>query len=397
MERQRKDCEKHCAERGWTVAHYEDNDISAYSGKVRPGYQRMLADVAAGKVAAVVAWHNDRLHRSPKELEAFIDLVEKTGVTVSTVTGGDYDLSHADGRFFARLLGAVASKESEDKSRRLRRKHQDKAEKGEPVGRMGFGFDSSHQVVEAEAVLIREAAAKVLGGTSLRAIAADWNERGVRTSYGKLWTREGVKRVLTAARIAGLREHQGQHTPATWPAIVDEDTWRMLVAVLTDPARNTNGPKARSYLLSGMVECGLCGKRLVSRPRTDKTKQYICLSGPGTYGCGKLGVVAEPVERIVEQMVHTLIVETPNPPDTDPSPAYSPRLAEAAAVLEQRISRLEEAHFVEDTIDKAGYTRLRAKLEAEQYKLAAELVAEAGKRQAMPSGEEWRTLLEGEK
>ncbi len=39
-----------------------------------------------------MTWHNDRLHRSPMELEAFIDLVERTGVQVAVVSGGDYDL-----------------------------------------------------------------------------------------------------------------------------------------------------------------------------------------------------------------------------------------------------------------------------------------------------------------
>lgn len=64
-----------CRSRGWAVAQcFEDNDSSAYSGKPRPAYDRMLAAVEAGAVDAIVTWHNDRLHRSPKELEAFIDL-----------------------------------------------------------------------------------------------------------------------------------------------------------------------------------------------------------------------------------------------------------------------------------------------------------------------------------
>ncbi len=37
VERQRADCEALCADRGWEIAHYfEDNDLSAYSGKRRP-------------------------------------------------------------------------------------------------------------------------------------------------------------------------------------------------------------------------------------------------------------------------------------------------------------------------------------------------------------------------
>ena len=94
-----------------------DNDASAYWRKPRPAYEAMLAAVESGRIEAIVTWHNDRLHRSPKELEVFIDLVERRRVHRAVVTGGDYDLTTPDGRLSARIVGAVARKESEDRSR----------------------------------------------------------------------------------------------------------------------------------------------------------------------------------------------------------------------------------------------------------------------------------------
>ena len=65
VERQRVDCEALCAERGWEIAQYfEDNDRSAYSGKRRQAYERMLAAVEERRLDAIVTWRNDRLHRS---------------------------------------------------------------------------------------------------------------------------------------------------------------------------------------------------------------------------------------------------------------------------------------------------------------------------------------------
>ena len=134
VERQRVDCEALCAYRGWEIAQYfEDNDTSAYSGKPRRAYERMLSAIEEGTIGAIVTWHNDRLHRSPRELEAFIDLMERSRVRVSVVTGGDYDLTTPEGRFTARIVGAVARKESEDRSRRVRRKHLELAEQGKPA------------------------------------------------------------------------------------------------------------------------------------------------------------------------------------------------------------------------------------------------------------------------
>jgi site-specific DNA recombinase len=49
VQRQLEDCRKLPAGRGWTVAEeYTDNNVSAYSGKPRPAYARMLSDLAAG-------------------------------------------------------------------------------------------------------------------------------------------------------------------------------------------------------------------------------------------------------------------------------------------------------------------------------------------------------------
>ena len=76
VERQRVDCEALCTARGWEIVQYfEDNDRSGYSGKKRRAYEQMLATVEGGGLNAVVTLPNDRLHRSPRELEVFIDLV----------------------------------------------------------------------------------------------------------------------------------------------------------------------------------------------------------------------------------------------------------------------------------------------------------------------------------
>ncbi len=171
VERQRVDCEALCADRGWEIAHYfEDNDRSAYSGKRRPAYERLLAAVDERRLDAILAWHNDRLHRSPRELEAFIDLVERSGVRVAVVSGGDYDLTTPEGRFTARIVGAVARKESEDRSRRVRRKHLELAERGRPASHLGWGVRN-----EAERELVREAAvgcSPALGTTTRSATCA---------------------------------------------------------------------------------------------------------------------------------------------------------------------------------------------------------------------------------
>ena len=54
------------------------------AGKRRPEWERLLADIAAGEIDAVVGWHVDRLTRSPRELEDVIDLAERHGLELAT-------------------------------------------------------------------------------------------------------------------------------------------------------------------------------------------------------------------------------------------------------------------------------------------------------------------------
>jgi len=121
VERQEDDCRVLADRLGWTVTRvYADNDISAYSGKPRPDYKLMLDDIAAGQIDAVLAWHPDRLHRSPKELEHYIDVCEAARIPTHTEQAGNWDLSTPAGRMVARQIGAVSRYESEHKSQRVK-------------------------------------------------------------------------------------------------------------------------------------------------------------------------------------------------------------------------------------------------------------------------------------
>ena len=73
----RQDCELLCAQRGWdVVAVLVDNDMSATSGKRRPGFEEALRLLADGTVDVLVSWHLDRLQRTPKDLERLLDAAQ---------------------------------------------------------------------------------------------------------------------------------------------------------------------------------------------------------------------------------------------------------------------------------------------------------------------------------
>lgn len=345
VSRQVADCEQLAKAKRWQVVErYVDSDISAYSGKRRPEYERLLEEIEAGLVEAVIVYHADRLHRHPRELEEFIDLCQRRQTKLATVSG-EVDLATHDGQLIARIHGAVARKESDDKSRRIQRKHQELAHAGRVSGggTRPFGYESDRRTIRPdEAAIIRECAERFLAGDSLRSICADLNRRGITTATGKSeWNAQTLRRILGSGRISGQRDHHREIVAkAEWPAIITPAQTQRIRAKLADPERRTNR-SARRYLLARLLNCGHCGTRLVARPRADGSRRYVCASGPGFGGCGKVTIVADPLERfIVEAVLHRL--DSPELARSLNGNGGDPEGAEWQAQIEQAQAQLDE-------------------------------------------------------
>lgn len=270
VDRQREDCLALAESLGWRVAAiHTDNDLTAYSGKPRPGFQSALRDIEAGRANAVIAWHVDRLYRHPRDLEAFVETCEKHKVLVRTARAGELDLSTDAGRMVARILGAVARQEVERSTDRIRRSKVQAAEQGRyRGGPRPFGYEHDGMTVRPdEAEAVRDMTKRVVAGESLRAIARDLNDSGVTTSTGKRWTSVEVRRIVLRARnIARIEVQTGQRPrrttlggPAQWPAIVEPDMWQQAKTLLEDPQRVTTLRTGEiRHLLTGIALCGLC-------------------------------------------------------------------------------------------------------------------------------------------
>jgi len=318
--RQEEDCTALCKRLGWSVGEvYVDNDVSAYSGKPRPAWQRLIADVKGGSIDAIAAWHVDRLTRSPTELEQVITLADRHGLKLATVTG-DVDLATPTGRMVARILGATARQEAEHKGERQKRQRRQSAEAGKPNGggTRPYGYQEDRvSVVPAEAAVIRETAERALMGESLSSIARDLAARGITTPAGGHWQPRTLRRLLASARISGRREHTPRPSgdngtrpllgdivaEAVWPAIISVEQSDRLRAILSDPDRQRfSSTTGRTYLLSGILRCGKCGGAMCGRPRSG-VPRYVCPNTPGGTTCGGTATNAQRTDDLVRDLV----------------------------------------------------------------------------------------------
>lgn len=382
VQRQIEDCRARAAERGITVAEeYVDNDVSAFSGKARPEYQRMLADIRDGLRDAVIVYNLDRLTRRPIELEEFHETCTAAGLRdVITVTA-DLDMGNDDGLFAARIMAAFAAKESSRKSVRVKRKIRQNAEMGLPHGggNRPFGYEADRLTVrEAEADVIREMVDRFLAGESARSLAADLEARKVPTSTGSSWRSTTVRNLLMRPRIAGLREHDGVMYAAVWPGIISHEQFERVQHTLAQRAQ-TRRRAPRRYLLSGLLRCGRCGKKLYSSPREGR-RRYVCISGPDHGGCGRLTVEA----TRVEEWLTAAVLFRLDTPDMEAvltnQQVKDERYGELAVEHERLTNRMSElaAMFAAGEVSRLEWKSARDPLEASLIAIDQQLARMAG-------------------
>src|SRR5580704_7994799 len=127
-----------------TVQGAELLDVIADGGESakslnRPGLQRLLALINAGKVQAVIVAKLDRLTRSVKDLCGLLELFEKRRVALISIAES-LDTGSAAGRLVITIMGAVSQWEPEAIGERTRDALRHKRSQGQRVGNIAFGF-----------------------------------------------------------------------------------------------------------------------------------------------------------------------------------------------------------------------------------------------------------------
>lgn len=315
---------------------YEDGDTTASKEDVhREEYERMLADVESGKWAGIVVWKIDRLTRLVYEYERCVRIARRgRGHIVSSSNG--YTTKDPGGVAMLRQEVSFAEQEITNIQIRVKGNKQERSESGlyHGGGRRPYGFaapkhDKRHRVtnsgkvgvkhVDHEVENLRNAAERIAwGGESYGQIIEEWHSAKppIYGATGAPWTTKTLQTILTSPRMIAKRTFRvedpdtGEITEtlvkAEWKPVLKKKTWEQLCRLVTRADHKATNLR---YLLGTVVFCGQCDRPLTGAVRKytkagveTSTPTYRCRSGLADKergSCGKLSVIAEPVERLV--------------------------------------------------------------------------------------------------
>jgi DNA invertase Pin-like site-specific DNA recombinase len=323
------------AVRGWTIAEtYRDDGLSAsrYATRARDEYERLLADLEAGKIDVLILWESSRGSRQVSEWIKMLEIIEEHGVRIY-VTNQDqiYDpRNRRNDRYTLIDQANKAEKDSGDTSDRIRRSGTASAAAGKPWGRTPFGYEriydnETRELIEqrpkpGEAAVVRHIFAELARGVSISAVTRQLNA-GEVLDVGYVpplqapqWVPPLVRAIALRETYRGMRTHYGQITEGIWPPLVDDATFYAVKRILRDPKRKkTINPGKARHLLSLIAECGECGSPMAAYyggPSRRRAATYQCRGRNGLSSGGCTSINQDDLDAFVTKATFERLHET---------------------------------------------------------------------------------------
>ncbi len=331
---QREACEAYIQSQrseGWLCLAdpYDDGGISGGTMD-RPGLQRLLSDVKAGRIDTVVVYKVDRLTRSLSDFAKIVDVFDQAGASFVSVTQS-FNTTTSMGRLTLNMLLSFAQFEREVTSERIRDKIGASKRKGMWTGgTVPLGYDAVNTrlvVNEEEAGTVREIFTRYLTLGNVRDVRLSLiaegrtgkpprDGEGRITGPGKPFTHDGplyhlLQNRLYRGQIAYKGEvHQGQHA-----AIVEGDLFDAVQAKLQENRvrRSYGTPEGAPALLTGLL-FDARGQRVTPTHANKRGRRYRyyasqCLIGRRERGAEGVRVPATDIDGLVLGRIERLLAD----------------------------------------------------------------------------------------
>ncbi|WP_137128301.1 recombinase family protein [Roseomonas sp. HF4] len=314
LDAQREACEAYASSQrheGWLLlpTRYDDGGLSG-GNLERPGLQRLLADIGAGKVDLVLVYKVDRLTRSLPDFARIVEVMDEHGASFVSVTQ-HFNTATSMGRLTLNMLLSFAQFEREVAGERIRDKIAASKRKGMWMGgSVPLGYvvrDRKLVVDDAEAERVRYVFRTYHELGAVRLLHARLDVEGVASKSGQRLSHGALFHMLQNRVYRGEVRHKGNVYPGEHEAIIDLSLWD---AVQTQLAENrvqrASGSNAdHPSLLAGLAYEGDTDTRLTPTHAVKAGKRYryyvsqTLIGGPRSSSPSGRRVPASDLEQLV--------------------------------------------------------------------------------------------------
>lgn len=309
IEAQEKALRKYCKDKGFEIVRiYVDRACTGTNDR-RESFQKMIDEAKLGIFDLVLIHKFDRFARNREDSIRYKNELLDYGIKVISIT--EYFGEGAEGELMEGFQEAIAEYYSKNLAREVRKGMDIVASKGLHTGGippLGYyvGDDRKLHIDENEVNIVRCIFEMYSKGYTYNSIAKELNLRGYKTKIGKEFSSASLNTILHNRKYIGeyvynrrvQKNRKGKcnshkeksedeiiRIPNGVPRIVDDETFNKVQKRLEANKRKITTYKPNSsYLLSGLVECGVCGFRYQGNSRTSGGKNNSIYS---SYRCGK--------------------------------------------------------------------------------------------------------------
>jgi site-specific DNA recombinase len=242
------------ATEGWQCLadRYDDGGFSGGTMD-RPALKRLLADIEAGKVDAIVVYKVDRLSRSLLDFVKMLEIFDRYHVAFVSVTQ-QINSATSMGRLMLNVLLSFAQFEREIIGERTRDKIAAARRKGKwGGGHPILGYDIDPQgmklvINEDEAAQVRAIFELYMQHEGLVAVIAELNRRGWvnkrwvtrkgQVRGGKPFTKTSLHKLLTNVTYIGKVRYKHELHDGEQKALIAPEVWQRVQVLLRRNGRN---------------------------------------------------------------------------------------------------------------------------------------------------------------
>ena len=230
----------------------------------RPEYKRLVKDIEAGKIDAVVVKKLDRLSRSLLDFEQLMVMMQSNNVEFISLRE-NFDTTMAMGKAMLRVALVFAQLEREQTAERIKDVFAYRAEQGLYNGGVRpFGYDSiSSELVphKLERKVVEFLFDSFLEFKSTTIVAQKCFEMGFRDRDSKLMDKRKIHKILKRPIYKGYVKWNDNLFKGIHQPLVTETKWEKAQEIFAENA--TVSPRCKiKGLLKGFLICGKCNNYL---------------------------------------------------------------------------------------------------------------------------------------